>query len=139
VNRQISSGFLKEQWQQLLQFHPFCHYCGEPLTARTATADHRIPMSKGGTHQIENIIPACHRCNSAKSNLPEYEFLHSGRTFIIACEVCTGKIKVESGKTVDKTMHNPFSICPEMENEPGLLKRLIRERERVSWAWRNPA
>jgi hypothetical protein len=23
-------------------------------------------------------------------------------------------------------------------NEPGLLKKVVGERERVSWAWRNP-
>lgn len=40
-----------------------CVYCGErgPLTM-----DHVIPVTRGGTHSVGNIVPACARCNSMK-------------------------------------------------------------------------
>lgn len=44
-----------------------CAYCGGHLEKRTATEDHVIPLSKGGSDLINNIIPACRMCNSTKS------------------------------------------------------------------------
>ena len=32
------------------------------------TQDHVIPLSKGGQHIKENIVPACPSCNSKKGN-----------------------------------------------------------------------
>jgi len=48
-----------------------CAYCGleAPLTM-----DHRIPLSRSGTHEIENLIPACKPCNSRKHTRTEEEF-----------------------------------------------------------------
>ena len=48
-----------------------CGYCGEvaPLTM-----DHRIPLSRGGRHEVSNLIPACKPCNSRKSIRTEDEF-----------------------------------------------------------------
>jgi len=36
--------------------------------------DHRIPLSRGGRHEIENITPACKPCNSRKHTRTEEEF-----------------------------------------------------------------
>jgi 5-methylcytosine-specific restriction endonuclease McrA len=33
---------------------------------RATTADHRVPLSQGGTHAIENLDPMCGSCNSRK-------------------------------------------------------------------------
>jgi 5-methylcytosine-specific restriction endonuclease McrA len=41
-----------------------CHYCGLPAT----TADHIQPVSKGGTNELSNLLPACHKCNSTRQN-----------------------------------------------------------------------
>ncbi len=30
-----------------------------------STADHIIPVSRGGTHDVDNLRPLCRRCNSA--------------------------------------------------------------------------
>lgn len=49
-----------------------CAYCGRadvPLTL-----DHRMPLSRGGSHDPQNIIPACRSCNSRKWNRDELEF-----------------------------------------------------------------
>jgi len=49
--------------QRFEQFGHQCAYCG-------ATGDlqieHLIPISKGGTHVLGNILPACLRCNYSK-------------------------------------------------------------------------
>lgn len=43
-----------------------CHYCGR--TDRPLTQDHVLPLSRGGLHVKENIVPACGSCNSRKGN-----------------------------------------------------------------------
>lgn len=40
-----------------------CSYCGAD---ENITVDHVIPLSRGGKHEIENLVPACKSCNSSK-------------------------------------------------------------------------
>lgn len=40
-----------------------CLYCG---STKNISADHVIPVAKGGTHSIGNLVPACQSCNSSK-------------------------------------------------------------------------
>jgi 5-methylcytosine-specific restriction endonuclease McrA len=41
-----------------------CAYCADPAD----TLDHVLPRSKGGLTVAENLVPACRRCNGAKSS-----------------------------------------------------------------------
>lgn len=41
-----------------------CTYCGNK---DNITMDHVIPLVRGGTHSVGNLVPACLRCNSSKS------------------------------------------------------------------------
>lgn len=45
-----------------------CFYCKEDLnkTNKRKTLDHVIPLSRGGDHTIENLVPACISCNCRK-------------------------------------------------------------------------
>ncbi len=53
------------QWLELIEeFGGCCAYCGS--SSRALTRDHVIPVSKGGTHTKDNIVPACRSCNSSK-------------------------------------------------------------------------
>jgi 5-methylcytosine-specific restriction endonuclease McrA len=45
-----------------------CTYCKIPLTPKTATYDHVIPIARGGLHVKENLTLACHSCNSSKKD-----------------------------------------------------------------------
>ena len=40
-----------------------CVYC---TRVTKLTQDHIIPLSKGGWHDLDNLVPACARCNSVK-------------------------------------------------------------------------
>ena len=41
-----------------------CAYCTDPAD----TLDHVLPRVRGGLTVAENLIPACRRCNGAKSS-----------------------------------------------------------------------
>jgi len=45
--------------------HYSCQYCG---TNKDLTLDHVIPRSRGGRHSWDNVVTACSKCNSRKSN-----------------------------------------------------------------------
>lgn len=68
------------EWIELLKKHDnICNYCGVRMTKtpgkKQRTRDHIIPISKGGTDKIENIVPACRSCNSRKGKLTLDKFL----------------------------------------------------------------
>lgn len=42
-----------------------CGYCDD---RKATTVDHIIPRSRGGLHRWENVIAACYKCNSKKSD-----------------------------------------------------------------------
>ena len=57
-----------------------CAYCGKqmelhqkrgdrcaPLAKNTATLDHKVARSLGGTDEISNLVVACHGCTNLKS------------------------------------------------------------------------
>ncbi len=44
-----------------------CAYCGKKTRL---TQDHITPISKGGNHDVSNVVPACGSCNSKKGTGP---------------------------------------------------------------------
>ena len=55
-----------------VRFLGLCAYCGQK---KTLGMDHVIPLSRGGPHIIENIMPACRSCNSRKQTKTAAEFM----------------------------------------------------------------
>ena len=54
----------REGWQEILAaYSQRCAYCG---ASGQLQQDHVIPLSRGGTHVRENVVPACAPCNSHK-------------------------------------------------------------------------
>jgi len=53
------------EWETVLAAHGgSCAYCGR--SDIPITRDHRVPISRGGSNFIDNIVPACRPCNSRK-------------------------------------------------------------------------
>lgn len=66
TRRQIKEQVSKEEWKEILvKFDNSCAYCGSQFEL---TKDHVLPISKGGKHEVNNLIPACHSCNSSKND-----------------------------------------------------------------------
>lgn len=55
-----------------------CVYCGE-LLSNGYHIDHKLPVSRGGKNDIENLHLTCARCNLRKATLTHEEFLVSKR------------------------------------------------------------
>ena len=55
----------KAQWDAVLTLRGNrCVYCGR--AGVRLTQDHVVPLSRGGAHTAENVVPACKPCNSSK-------------------------------------------------------------------------
>lgn len=62
-----------EEWiAKQAEFDHRCGYCG---TRKKLTEDHAVPLARGGSNLITNIVPACGRCNSRKGTLTAEEFV----------------------------------------------------------------
>jgi 5-methylcytosine-specific restriction endonuclease McrA len=65
-------SFTGPEWRDLQErWGHVCAYCGE---AGPLEADHRVPLARGGTNYIDNILPACRSCNGRKHRSTEEEF-----------------------------------------------------------------
>lgn len=53
-------------------FENKCVYCGLELPL---VSDHAVPLSRGGSNSIDNIVPACKSCNSIKHTMTYDEFV----------------------------------------------------------------
>jgi 5-methylcytosine-specific restriction endonuclease McrA len=75
IKRRRAAGgqsFTAAEWLALLAHHGgACAYCGSKLMIEI---DHRTPLMRGGSNLIENILPACRRCNRRKGTMTEEEF-----------------------------------------------------------------
>jgi 5-methylcytosine-specific restriction endonuclease McrA len=55
-----------------------CIYCRRP----SQHVDHVIPLSRGGSHSIGNLAPACQECNLAKGSKLVSEWLYKSKARI---------------------------------------------------------
>lgn len=63
--------FTFAEWEQRLsEYDGRCAYCG---STERIEADHRIPLCRGGSNDISNILPACRHCNRRKHRRTEEE------------------------------------------------------------------
>lgn len=51
-----------------------CAYCGVAFGALTPTVDHCVPLSRGGTNDLDNLVWACLPCNLRKGTKTAEEF-----------------------------------------------------------------
>ena len=76
---QVNRRFKKRvHWFQLGQRR--CHCCGVQLNwaqnfNNSATVEHMVPTSKGGTFHDENILITCFSCNNKRGNTDWIEYV----------------------------------------------------------------
>jgi hypothetical protein len=68
-----TSGFAKEFIEQNEDAR--CLYCDTNLSHENATADHIIPISKGGNNTQVNLVVCCKDCNNERGNLDFNNYL----------------------------------------------------------------
>ncbi|MEG7924873.1 HNH endonuclease [Bacillus cereus] len=72
VNLYLGDSISNEEWEECKTYfrnednESCCAYCGD--VADSLEKEHIISVDKGGTYSINNIIPACSRCNRTKNN-----------------------------------------------------------------------
>lgn len=63
----VRSGMTAGVRFQVLERDGFrCRYCGLEASEAQLHVDHVVPVSKGGTHGLENLVASCERCNLGK-------------------------------------------------------------------------
>jgi len=83
-------SFTREEWEaRKIQFGNRCAYCGRKT--KRLTPDHYIPLSRGGTNFIDNVIPACQDCNRRKWSIDPSTFEFPHRTQMIFAQLQLGK------------------------------------------------
>lgn len=67
------TSFTLTDWQELVEkAGGCCAYCNQPAKL---TQEHKTPLSRGGRHTKDNIVPACFSCNRRKGTKTLEEFL----------------------------------------------------------------
>lgn len=62
--------FSIDEKQQMLKKSNFkCACCGTKLTTETISCEHVLPLSRGGTNDIINMVALCKICNIKKRNM----------------------------------------------------------------------
>lgn len=82
--RRTGAGHIPARWVRALFElfeRPVCVVCGD--TNAKLVLDHYVPLSRGGRHEVGNVIPICAACNSSKaSKLPAEVFSPADRAGI---------------------------------------------------------
>ena len=80
ITREELRGWYKQQTL-------FCYWCQKRVTTANMHFDHKMPISKGGTNTVDNLVLSCSVCNYYKRNLhPDdwkalFEFLNNRGMF----------------------------------------------------------
>jgi 5-methylcytosine-specific restriction endonuclease McrA len=84
-----------------LQCHTDCVYCARTLTITTLRVDHDIPVDRGGSLGLSNLLECCDDCNRIKGSLTGEEYvalLRGLKTFPEAARKdITRRLKMGSG------------------------------------------
>lgn len=59
-----------------------CEICGRQVKFKDMTVDHKIPLTKGGTNELENLQLAHLGCNRAKADMLYEEFLSLAQNIV---------------------------------------------------------
>ena len=116
-----------------------CRYCGAKPPEAVLQIDHAIPVSKGGSDDIDNLVTACSKCNMGKGSMCAYDYQEESK----AAETPAKKRKayITTG-LVSNAMTNALGLVAAGESYrkaaaaagvslAGLVKALKRQREQT--------
>lgn len=121
--RGAEGSFTLKEWRELVKkTKGFCPNCGKNVGIEKLTADHIIPIAKGGSNYITNIQPLCKSCNSRK---------HTKIFAYYRCFSCNHKIEVEvvGNNVVGAKLTSPQK-CPKCGG-----KKILPDSDRDTWRW----
>lgn len=71
--RGAEASLTSSEWlERLAEYCGRCAYC---VTAPATTMEHMTPLSRGGRHELTNVVPACGDCNNRKGTRTLLEFV----------------------------------------------------------------
>lgn len=76
----MSSVISKTKRMKVMEKTNFrCAYCGVELPENYHAVEHVIPKCKGGSNNIDNLLPTCLHCNSSKykNSLSRFRYMLS--------------------------------------------------------------
>jgi 5-methylcytosine-specific restriction endonuclease McrA len=73
LEAEANGSFTAAEWHLVLWLFNFqCAYCG---STEKITIDHVVPLARGGSNYIENIVPACLSCNCRKHAKLDWQYM----------------------------------------------------------------
>jgi 5-methylcytosine-specific restriction endonuclease McrA len=81
VEMGAEGSFTPQEWQdRLIEFNYHCAYCLQKIEG-APHREHMMPLSRGGSNFIENIVPSCATCNRKKHDKTLLEFAREATAF----------------------------------------------------------
>lgn len=72
--RATGGNVTSQEWlDRLAEFNNHCAYCN--TLDSNLEMEHMVPLSRSGAHEIDNLVPACRRCNAEKHTQTLLEFI----------------------------------------------------------------
>lgn len=69
--RAVGTHTASERVELMESYRSLCAYC----LGRATCLDHVTPLSRGGSNDVSNLVPACRSCNSSKRSRTLLEYL----------------------------------------------------------------
>ena len=66
---------MQKRWDIYQKTGGHCYLCGEFVGFDSFEVEHNIPVSKGGSDELENLFCACHCCNTIKRDIYPEDFI----------------------------------------------------------------
>jgi len=119
IRRPRTSLTAAERLQVFAKTSGRCHICGGKVVGERWQADHVIAHSAGGTHDVDNYLPAHSTCNNYR-----WDYLPEEFQYILKLGVWA-RTQIERGTTVGNDVASTFAGY-----EARRVKRRIVNREK---------